>query len=158
MGHPGNLPSGREAEIDVAILRDAGDEWRIVFAAELGHSRQSLNQHHRHLGTAVVAGTEVKLPYMVAKHSRLFQFVEADSLVFGYEQPALFPDKWQPDGVLCSRSEMRFMTFVLHAVLTERVEDGFAVVKIFVEVQNEVFRQRLPLSAPSGLLLRSAAA
>jgi len=34
------------------------------------------------------------------------------------------------------------VTLVLHAVLGERVEDGFAVVKIFVEIKNEVFRQR----------------
>jgi hypothetical protein len=51
------------------------------------------------------------------------------------------------------------MALVLHAMFGERVEDGFAVVKIFVEIQDEVFRQRrLPSSAPSGLLLRSAAA
>jgi hypothetical protein len=34
------------------------------------------------------------------------------------------------------------VALVPHAVLDERVEDGFAVVKIFVEIENEVFRQR----------------
>jgi len=38
------------------------------------------------------------------------------------------------------------------------IESRFAVVKIFVEIKNEVFRQRQrPSSGPSGLLLRSAA-
>jgi hypothetical protein len=34
------------------------------------------------------------------------------------------------------------VTFVLDALLGKRVENGLAVVKIFVEIQNEVFRQR----------------
>ena len=51
------------------------------------------------------------------------------------------------------------MSYVFDLVLNEDVEDRSAVLKIFVEVQNEVFRQReLPFSAPSGLLLRSASA
>ncbi len=50
------------------------------------------------------------------------------------------------------------MTFILHAVLIQRVEDGLAVVKILVEIKDEFFRQRLLSSAPSGLLLRFAAA
>lgn len=53
---------------------------------------------------------------------------------------------------------MAAVAFVLHALLGERVEDGFAVVKIFVEIQNEIFRQRRPCCAPTGLLLRFAAA
>jgi len=34
------------------------------------------------------------------------------------------------------------VALVFYAVLDERIENGFAVVKIFVEIENEVFRQR----------------
>jgi len=34
------------------------------------------------------------------------------------------------------------VTFVLHAMMDESVENRSAVVKIFVEIKNEVFRQR----------------
>ncbi len=51
------------------------------------------------------------------------------------------------------------MALVLNSVLDERVENGPAVVKIFVEVKNEVLRQRrLPSAAPTELLLRSVLA
>lgn len=51
------------------------------------------------------------------------------------------------------------MALVLDAMLNKGVENGLAVVKIFVEIKNEVFRQRqLPSAAPTGLLLRSDAA
>jgi hypothetical protein len=54
---------------------------------------------------------------------------------------------------------MHPVALVFHAMLDESVENRFAVVKIFVKIKNEVFRQRQrPSSAPSGLLLRSAAA
>lgn len=68
-------------------------------------------------------------------------------------------DEGEPDGVFRSRGEMGAVAFMLDAVLDERIENGLAVVKIFVEVKNEVFRQRqLPSAAPTGLLLRSALA
>ncbi len=37
---------------------------------------------------------------------------------------------------------MASVAFVFHATLDESVEDRFTVVKIFVEIKNEVFRQR----------------
>jgi hypothetical protein len=69
------------------------------------------------------------------------------------------PTKRQPDRVFRAGCKVLPVAFVFHAVLDESVENRFAVVKIFVEIKNEVFRQRQrPSSAPSGLLLRSAAA
>jgi hypothetical protein len=48
---------------------------------------------------------------------------------------------------------------VFDAVLNKNVKDWFAVLKVLVEVQNEVFRQReLQFSAPNGSLLRSSSA
>jgi hypothetical protein len=45
---------------------------------------------------------------------------------------------------------------VMNAILRECLQNWFAVMKIFVEVQNEVFRRRgRPCAAPNGLLLRS---
>ena len=71
----------------------------------------------------------------------------------------MLANKRQPVRILGSRREVLTVAFVLYTVLQKNVDDWFAVVKILVEVQNEVFRQRqLPLSAPSGLLLRSALA
>ena len=93
------------------------------------------------------------------KHGSFFQFVEPDALVFRDQDPATLADKWQPNRVFSTGRKMLPVAFVFHAMLDESVENRFAVVKIFVEVKNEVFRQRQrPSSAPSGLLLRSAAA
>ena len=88
-----------------------------------------------------------------------FEFVEADALVFRDQYPAAFANKRQPNRVFGAGREMIPVAFVFHAILDESIENRFAVVKIFVEIKNEVFRQRQrPSSAPSGLLLRSAAA
>ena len=93
------------------------------------------------------------------QHGGFFQFVESDALVLRDQNPALLADEWQPDRVFGAGREMLPVAFVFHAMLDESVENRFAVVKIFVEIKNEVFRQRQrPSSAPSGLLLRSAAA
>jgi hypothetical protein len=79
---------------------------------------------------------------MVLQHGGFLQFVEPDSLVLGEKHPALFADKREPDRVLRAGRKVLAVTFVLDALLGERVENGLAVVKIFVEIQNEVFRQR----------------
>jgi hypothetical protein len=52
------------------------------------------------------------------------------------------------------------VALVPDSVLGESVENGLAVVKVFVEVKDEVFRQRyLPsAAAPTGWLLRSVLA
>jgi hypothetical protein len=96
---------------------------------------------------------------MVLQHGGSFQFVVSNALVFRDQYPTLLPDKWQPYRVFRSGRKVLPVAFVLHAMLHKSIENRFAVVKIFVKVKNEVFRQRQPLSsAPSGLLLRSAAA
>ena len=93
------------------------------------------------------------------QHRGFLQLVVPDFLIFCDQHPALLSNKREPLGVFSSRLKVTAVTFMLHALLSERVEDGLAVVKIFVEIQNEVFRQRpLPRSAPTGLLLQSAAA
>lgn len=93
------------------------------------------------------------------QHGGFFQFVESDSLVFGEKHPPLLADEREPDRIFRAGLKVLAVTFVFDALLGERVKNGFAVVKIFVEIKNEVFRQRQrPSSAPSGLLLRSAAA
>lgn len=95
----------------------------------------------------------------MSPHRGLFQLIKSNSLVFGQKNPTMLANERQPVRIFGSRREVVAVAFVLHLMLSENVEDWFAVVKIFVEIQNEVFRQReLPLSAPSGLLLRSALA
>jgi hypothetical protein len=90
---------------------------------------------------------------------QLFQFIEPDPLVFCEQQPAALAHKREPGSVLSSRREISSVTLVSHIVERERIENGLAVVKIFVEIKNEFLRQqRLPCSAPTGLLLRSAVA
>ena len=95
----------------------------------------------------------------MSPHGSLFQLIKSNALVFGQQNPTMLANKRQPVRILGSRREVLTVAFVLYTVLQKNVDDWFAVVKILVEVQNEVFRQRqLPLSAPSGLLLRSALA
>lgn len=89
----------------------------------------------------------------------LLQFIKPNLLVFGEKYPSLLADERQPNGVLRARIEVASVALVFDPVPGECVENGLAVVKIFVEVKNEIFRQRPLLSAaPTGLLLRSVLA
>jgi len=54
----------------------------------------------------------------------------------------VFADGGQPGGVFDPRWKMVPVALVPDSVLGESVENGLAVVKVFVEVKNEVFRQR----------------
>ena len=54
----------------------------------------------------------------------------------------MFADGGQPGCVFGSGWEMTSVALVRDSVLGESVENGLAVVKVFVEVKNEVFRQR----------------
>lgn len=86
----------------------------------------------------------------------LLQVIEANALVFGEEYPAFLSDKGQPHRIFGPGGKMLAVALVGNAVVHQRLQNGFAVVKILVEVQNEVFRRRwLPCAAPNGLLLRS---
>jgi hypothetical protein len=96
---------------------------------------------------------------VISANSSLLNLVKADALVLGVENPALLADEGQPHRVFRARLKVLQVTLVPHSPLDERLQNRFAVVKILVEIQNEVFRQRQePFSAPSGLLLRSAVA
>ena len=93
------------------------------------------------------------------QYGSFFQLIETDAFVFRNQNPALLANERQPNRVFGAGREMLAVAFVFHAVLDESLENRFAVVKIFVEIKNEVFRQRQrPSFAPIGLLLRSAAA
>ncbi len=78
----------------------------------------------------------------MSQNCRLFQLVIPDAFVFGEENPAFFTNEREPFRVFCAGGEVLPVPLVFYAVLDERIEDGFAVVKIFVEIKNEVFRQR----------------
>lgn len=91
------------------------------------------------------------MPDAVSDYGLFLQVIEADSLVFRNQYPTFFPDEGQPRSVLRSRRKVLTMTFVLDPVLREGIQDRFAVMKVFVEKKNEVFRRRWPpSSAPSG--------
>jgi len=62
------------------------------------------------------------------------QFVEPNLLVLGEKYPAVPANERQPNGVFRARSEVISVALVLDAVLRERVEDGPAVMKIFVKI------------------------
>ncbi len=137
-------------------LADAGDEGRIVAAIEPRDVSKGCHQHLGHFRSAVVARCEIELPDPVPLNCRFLQLVESDSLVFGEKYPSLFADEGEPNCIFSTWRKMGAMPLMLDAVLGERIENGLAVVKIFVEIKNEVFRQRqLPSAAPTGLLLRS---
>lgn len=140
-------------------LADAGNEGWIVPATESSHLAQCSNQHFGHLSSTIVAGREVELSHSVSLDCGPFQFVEPNLLVFGEKYPALLADERQPNGVFRPRIEVASVALVPDSMLGESVENGLAVVKIFGEVKNEVFRQRrLPSAAPTGSLLRSVLA
>jgi len=141
----------------VPRLADAGNEGWIVPATEPSDVAQGGDQRLGHLRPTVVAGRKVKLSYSVSLDCGPFQFVEPNPLVFGEKDPALLADERQPNGVFHPRIKVASVALVLDSVLDESAENGLAVVKIFVEVKNEVFRQRrLPSAAPIGSLLRFA--
>ena len=137
-------------------LSNTGNKWGCLLPAQLNDFGQCRNQHHCHLGTAVVSGCKVEFPNSVSDDSFLLQVVEPDALVLRNQDPAFLADERQPRGILGSRRKVLTMTFVFNAPLHEEVQNGFAVVKVLVKKQNDVFRRRWrPSSAPSGLLLRS---
>ncbi len=124
----------RQPKIDLSRFRNAGYERRLVLSADLGHLRQSGDQHLGHLRAIIVSRREIKLAYSMAQNCGLLQLVVSDFLVLGDQHPAILPHERKPLCVFCTRRKMAAVTLVLHAILDERVEDGFAVVKIFVEI------------------------
>ena len=138
---------------------DAGDKRRIVPAAEPRHLSQRSDPHRGHLSSAVVPRSEIELSYAVSLDGELLQFVKPDSLVFCEKYPPTLAYERKPCGIFNSLGEVAPMALMLHSILGEGVENGFAVVKVFVQIKNEVFRQRrLPYAVPTGSLLRSVLA
>jgi hypothetical protein len=142
---------------DFPALADACNQGWIIPATESRHLRQRCDRHGGHPGPAIVPGREIELPYSVALDRGLFQFIEPDSFVLREKQPSVFADGGQPSRVFGPREKYGPVALVPDSVLGESVENGLAVVKVFVEVKDEVFRQRyLPsAAAPTGWLLRS---
>jgi len=131
-----------QSDVGLARLRNARDKWRLLPPEDASHVAEGGDQHVCHFCPAVVPGAEVELANLVLADCCFLQFVIADALVFREQHPASFANEWKPFRVFRPGSKVLTVTLVLHAVLGERVEDGFAVVKIFVEIKNEVFRQR----------------
>jgi len=131
-----------QTKIDLPRLGDARDERRLLPAEDANHVTESSDKHLRHLCSAVVTRTEVELTNPVLAHRSLFQFVVSDTFVLREHHPISFTHEREPLRVLRARSKVLAVALVLYAVLDERIEYGFAVVKIFVEIKNEVFRRR----------------
>ncbi len=120
------------------------------------HFGQGDDQERRHFVAVEVSRSEIELPHAVGNHGLLLQVVEANTLVFREQYPAFFSDKRQPYRVFRSGGEMLAVAPVMNAALRECLQNWFAVVKILVQIKNEVFRRRWrPSSAPNGLPLRS---
>ena len=113
-----------------------------MLQADLKHFGQSNNQQRGHFLAVEVSRGEIKLPYSVSNNGVLLQVIEANALVFGEEYPAFLSDKGQPRRIFGSGGKMLAVALMANAVVHERLQKGFAVVKIFVEVENEVFRRR----------------
>ena len=130
------------SDLSFARLGNARDEWGLLPPEDANHVAESGDQHFCHLCSAVIAGTEVELANLVLADCCLFQFVIPDTFVFREQYPAFLTNEGKPFCVFRAGSKVLPVTLVLYAVLDERIENGFAVVKIFVEIKNEVFRQR----------------
>jgi hypothetical protein len=115
-------------------LTDASNKRGIIASAKPRYIAEGLNEHFGHLSSAVISGCEVEFPDSIPLDRRFFQFIEPDFLVFRKDYPAILSDEGQPFCVFGSGAEVSSMALVSDAVLDESVEDGLAVMKIFVEV------------------------
>jgi len=131
-----------QPDISFAGLGNAGDEWGLVPSEDANHIAKRGNQHLGHFATTVIARTEVELADFVLADCGLFQFVVPNAFVFGQQCPAFVTDKGKPHRVFRSWSKVLSVALMLYAMLSKGIQDGPAVVKIFVEIKNEVFRQR----------------
>lgn len=107
----------------------------------------------------MVAGGEIELADAVTKNRPNFQFVVSNSLVLRENNPTLTANEGEPVGICRAGSKVAAMPLMWHVVKRQSIQDRPAVMKVFVEVEDETFRQRSqPFSAPTGLLLRFVAA
>jgi len=84
-----------------------------------------------------------------------FYLVVAISFVFRKNNPSPLGDKRKPTFIWGPAGKVLSVASILHAVDYQGVNDGLAVVQIFIRVQDEIVKLQL-LGFPSGLPLRSA--
>jgi hypothetical protein len=131
-----------ESQTNRSGFRDTRDEWRFLLPADLDDLRQSGDKDLRHFCPREVSGRKIELAYVISANRSFFQLIKSDALVFRKQNPALLADERQPHGVFRTRLKVLQVPFVLDPTLNERLQDRLAVVKILVEIKNEVFRQR----------------
>ena len=79
----------RPAEVDFADARNGGDEWRIEFAGEAAHFRESEFKRAGHVLARHIAGGEDELPDGMFRESAFFEQVVADTFIRRQQNPAL---------------------------------------------------------------------
>lgn len=131
-----------------AGLGDGRDEGRRLSLAEFTYHRESLDQQHRHILPAEVSRSEDERPHAPALNCSPLEFVITDALVERNEKPTLAANKRQPLRISGSGLEVLSVALTANVQLREQIEDGTAVMPVFVEKKNEVIRQQL-LSIPS---------
>ena len=144
--------------MNFAVSSYCGDERGLEAAAEPLHFAEGTGEGSRHLLSGHVAGREDKLADAMDFEGALFEIVVADLLVGGEEYPIVSSDEGQPLLIQSAPLEVGQVTLECDALFGESVEDRCGVAEVLVEVEDEGFRLRLGVLAPSGWPLRFLAA
>ena len=148
----------RPAEVDFADARDGGDEWRIEFAREAAHFRESEFKRVSHVLARHVTGGEDKLPDGMFREGALFEQVVADALISRQQNPALSTYQGEPSLIRSSARKVSEMALEADGKPNECFMDCPGIAEVFVEVQDKIIRRRRGARVPSGWPLRFAAA
>lgn len=126
-------------------------------------------QKLRILGRAISRAAAISWPDMLpevktnsrkawALEGTFFEKVVADAFVGGQKHPTLGADHWEPGLALSATRKVIEVALNTNVKVRESSEDCGRFAEVLVEIENEIVRRRRGGRAPSGWLLRSAAA
>lgn len=143
-----------ESHVDHAQLGYGCDERRLKLAADFLNLRQCIDQNARKFFFSKIPGFENELSDVVPDDLGMFNALVADVLVPREQGPPVATHVRQPFVVRCPALKVAQMPLVPHSALSQSLQHGDAIAKIFVEIEDEFPRLRLELLAPTGWLLR----
>jgi hypothetical protein len=148
----------RPVEVDFANARSGGDEWRMEFAGEAAHFRESEFECACHVLARHVAGGEDKFPDGMFREGAFFEQVVADALISRQQNPALRTYQGEPSFIRGPPRKVSEMALEADDKPSECFLDCAGIAEVLVEVQDKIVRRRREVRVPSGWPLRFAAA
>ncbi len=124
----------RPAEVDFADARNGGDEWRIEFAREAAHFRESEFERVSHVLARHVAGGEDKFPDCMFREGTFFEQVVANAFVSRKQNPGHRTNQGEPSFIGSSARKVSEMALETDSKPSEGFLECAGVAEVFVEV------------------------